>query len=220
LAALDARGADPRLAANLEREYVSAQELNADRPESHLDLALLFARRKDLKEAEAQLKEALSLDPSFVPAAVNLADLYRSLGREADGKATLRTALQHSASDPALLYALGLSMARQGQHAEALNLLAAAATGDPRNPRYAYVYAVALNDAGQGRAAIDTLERSIELHPYDRDSLTALVVYLDQTHDRGKAVPYARRLRQLEPDNQGLRQMLNEPLDSEKSPNK
>jgi predicted CXXCH cytochrome family protein len=223
LAPLDAGGADPRLAANLEhatREYIAAQELNADRPEAHLDLALLFAKRKDLKEAEAQLKEALSLDPTFVPAAVNLADLYRSLGREADGKATLRTALQHSPSDPALLYALALSMARQGQHAEALNLLAAAANGDPRNPRYAYVYAVALNDAGQGRAAIDTLERSIELHPYDRDSLVALVVYLDQTQDRGKAASYARRLLQLEPDNQGLRRMLDEPVDSEKSSNK
>ena len=178
---------------------------------------MLFTKRNDLARAEAQLKEALSLDPTFVPAAVNLADLYRSLGREADGEVTLRTALQHAPSHPALLYALGLSMARQGHHAQALNLLATAASGDPRNPRYAYVYAVALNDAGQRSAAIETLERSIKSHPYDRDSLTALVTYLDQTQDRGKVVLYARRLLQLEPDNQRLRQMLDEPVDSEKS---
>lgn len=220
LAPLDARAADPHLAADLEhatQEYVAAQELNADRPESHLDLALLFAKRKDVKEAEAQLKDALSLDPTFVPATVNLADLYRSLGREADGEATLRAALQHSPSDPALLYALGLSMARQGQHVKALNLLATAASGDPRTARYAYVYAVALNDAGQTRAAIDTLERSVKSHPYDRDSLAALVIYLDQTRQRRQAVLYARRLLQLEPDNQGLRRMLDEQVDSEKS---
>jgi tetratricopeptide (TPR) repeat protein len=220
LAPLDAGAADPRLATTLEhamQEYVAAQQLNADRAESHLDLALLFAKRKEVKEAQAQLKDSLSLDPTFVPAAVNLADLYRSLGREADGEATLRTALQHSPSEPALLYALGLSMARLGQRAEALNLLASAASSDPRNARYAYVYAVALNDAGQGSAAIDTLERSIKAHPYDRESLTALVVYLGQAHDRGKAVLYARRLLQLEPDNRGLRQMLDEPVDSEKS---
>lgn len=222
LAPVKAHAADPRLAANLEhatQEYV-AEELNADRPESHLDLALLFAKRKEVREAEAQLKEALSLDPTFVPAAVNLADLERSLGREADGEATLRAALQHSPSDPALLYALGLSMARQGQHAKALNLLATAASSDPRNARYAYVYAVALNDAGQRSAAIDTLEHSIKSHPYDRDSLTALVIYLHQTHDRGQAVLYARRLLELEPDNQGLRHMLEEPVDSEKNSSK
>ena len=223
LAPQDARAADSQLAANLEhatQEYVAAQELNADRPESHLDLALLFAKRKEVKEAETQLKNALSLDPTFVPAAVNLADLYRNLGREADGEATLRTALRRSPSDPALLYALGLSSARQGQHTEALNLLSRAASGDPRNARYAYVYAVALNDAGQRSAAIDTLERSIKSHPYDPDSLTALVIYLGQAQDRGQAVLYARRLLQLEPDNQGLRQMLDEPVDSEKSSNK
>src|SRR5262249_9507421 len=89
LAPLDSRAAAPRLDGRLERaveEYVAAQELNADRPESHLDLALLSARRKNVAAAEAQLKEALSLDPTFVPAAVNLAGLYRSLGREPDGE--------------------------------------------------------------------------------------------------------------------------------------
>jgi tetratricopeptide (TPR) repeat protein len=220
LAPLDDRAADPHFAADLEhatQEYVAAQELNADRPESQLDLALLFAKRKDVKEAEAHLKDALSLDPTFVPAAVNLADLYRSLGREADGEATLRAALQHSPCDPALLYARGLSMARQGQHVKALNLLATATNSDPRNARYAYVYAVALNDAGQTSAAIDTLERSIKSHPYDRDSLAALVIYLDQTRKRGRAVLYARRLLQLEPDDLALRRMVDEPVDSDKS---
>jgi tetratricopeptide (TPR) repeat protein len=223
LAALDAHATEPRLAAALEQatqEYVAAQELNADRPESHLNLALLFAKQKGALRAEAELKDTLSLDPTFVPAAVNLADLYRSLGQKAESETTLRATLQHSPSDPALLYALGLSMARQGQYAKALNLLATAASGDPRNARYAYVYAVALNDAGQRSAAIDTLERSIKSNPYDRDSLAALVIYLDQTHYRARALQYARRLLQLEPDNLGLRQMLDQPVESEKSPSK
>jgi hypothetical protein len=47
-----------------------------------------------------------------------------------------------------------------------------------------------------------------------------LVIYLEQTQDRGKAVLYARRLLQLEPDNQGLRQMLDEPVDSERNSSK
>jgi hypothetical protein len=47
--------------------------------------------------------------------------------------------------------------------------------------------------------------------------LAAVVIYLDRTHDHAEALPYARRLFELEPDNQELRQMLDEPVDSEKS---
>jgi Flp pilus assembly protein TadD len=73
-------------------EFIAAQELNADRPEALLSLAALFARQGKFDQAEAELKSALALDPSFAPAAVNLADLYRALNREAEGDALLREA--------------------------------------------------------------------------------------------------------------------------------
>src|SRR5208283_2434245 len=63
-------------------EYIAAQQLNADRPEAHLNLGLLYARENHLDKAEAELKTALSLDPAFAPAAVNLADLYRAQDRD------------------------------------------------------------------------------------------------------------------------------------------
>src|SRR5260370_13616815 len=46
-------------------EYVSAQQLNPDRPEAHLNLGLLYARENHFDKAEAELTIALSLDPSF-----------------------------------------------------------------------------------------------------------------------------------------------------------
>jgi Flp pilus assembly protein TadD len=189
-------------------DYVDAQQLNADRPESHLNLAVMFAKQKKLSDAEAQLKQALSLDPSFTPAAVNLADLYRTQHRDAEGETILRTTLLRSPSDPSLLYALGLLMVRQGQKAKALNLLAEAAKGDPDNPHYAFVYAVALNDTGEPAAAIATLETSLKTHPYDRDSLNALIAYLALAGNRKDALEYARRLYELEPGNAQLRDML------------
>lgn len=51
-------------------EYVAAQELNADRPEARLNLALLFLRQRKTDRAETELRTALSLDPTFGPAAV------------------------------------------------------------------------------------------------------------------------------------------------------
>lgn len=189
-------------------EYVAAQELNADRPEAHMNLGVLFARQGKSELAEAELKTALSLDPAFAPAAVNLADLYRELGRNADGEAVLRSALERLPNEPSLLHALGLLMVRRKQNEVALDLLADAARGDAANARYAYVYAVALNDFGRTAAAISVLEASIAAHPYDRDSLSALVTFLEQAGDSAQALSYAQRLNELDPDNPEARQML------------
>ena len=191
-------------------EYVSAQELNADRPEAHLNLGLLYARENRFDKAEAELKTALSLDSSFTPAAVNLADLYRARNRDQDGERVLKNALSRSPNDASLEHALGLLMAREKRRAEALKLLGAAARDEPGNARYSYVYAVALNDSGQTNDAIEALERSIDEHPYDRDSLAALVNWLQQLGDRAKALIYAQRLDELEPENPQVRQMLKE----------
>jgi tetratricopeptide (TPR) repeat protein len=97
---------------------------------------------------------------------------------------------------------------REKRNAQALDLLGAAARGDPDNARYAYVYAIALNDAGKTTAAIETLESSIKAHPYDRDSLAALVNFLEQSGDPAKALTYATRLEELEPGDPQVLQML------------
>ncbi len=191
-------------------EYIDAQQLNADRPEAHLNLGLLYARENHFDKAEAELKTALSLDPGFTPAAVNLADLYRGQNRDQESERVLQEAISRSPNDASLEHALGLLMVRQKRGAQGLDLLAAAGRIDPGNARYVYVYAVALNDAGQTRAAIETLERSIKVHPYDRDSLAALVNFLEQSGDSAKALIYAQRLDELEPGNLEVRRMLKE----------
>jgi tetratricopeptide (TPR) repeat protein len=191
-------------------EYISAQQLNADRPEAHLNLGLLYARENRFDKAEAELKTALSLDPGFAPGAVNLADLYRSQNRDLEGERLLMDAISRSPNDPSLEHALGLLMVRQKHNGKALDLLAAAARHDPGNTRYVYVYAIALNDAGHTKAAIEALESSIKAHPYDRDSLATLVTFLEQAGDPAKALIYAQRLDELEPNNPQVRRMLEE----------
>jgi hypothetical protein len=46
------------------------------------------------------------------------------------------------------------------------------------------------------------------LHLYDRDSLSALVIFLEQTGDSGNAISYAQKQNDLEPDSPEVRQML------------
>ncbi len=158
-------------------EFIAAQRLNADQPEAHLDLANLFARRRQYDRAEAELLLALVIEPAFVPAAANLADLYRALGRDADGERVLRQALQRSPEEPALCHALGLTLIRQQRLGESLPWLARAAAHSPDEPRYGYVYAVALHDAGLRGESLRELREVLRRRPDDGPSQEALASF-------------------------------------------
>ena len=197
LAGTPSDGLPAGVAATLDRaidEHIAAQELNADRPEAHLNLALLFTREKQFGTAESELNSALSLDPSFAPAAVNLADLDRELGRETEGAGVLADAIGRSPDDASLQHAMGLLLVRQGRKQEALVHLADAARLEPSNARFGYVYAIALSDAGRAREAIAVLEYDLRTHPYDRDSLAALANFYMNLGNPGKGLTYAERL--------------------------
>ena len=101
-----------------------------------------------------------------------------------------------------LRYALGLSLARQKRTAESLKELGEAARLAPNDARLAYVYAVALNDAGKRREALDLLRATVKRSPWDRDVLTGLVHFSLQAGDRDEALRYANRLRELDPESQ------------------
>jgi tetratricopeptide (TPR) repeat protein len=181
-------------------EYIAAQDLNADRPEAHLDLASLFAKQKHFARAARELRTALSLEPTFTPAAVNLADLDRQLGRDAEGERVLHAAIARSPNDASLQYSLGLLLIRRGHEPEAITHLAAAARLDPEDAGFAFVYAVALNDSGQTDEAIRVLKANVARHPYDRNSLAALANLYQRVGNRAKGAAYAKRLAELQSD--------------------
>jgi len=179
-------------------ELVAVQQLGADRPESHLNLAVLYTSQQRFGPAEAELRRALVLDPAFVPAAVNLADLYRVTGRDRDAEPVLRAALRRAPRDPALLHALGLVMVREKRTRESIAWLGAAARLGASNPRYGYVYAVALHDVGRTGEAEGVLEDVLRRRPYDRDALTTLVGFRREAGDTRGAQRYVERLRALD----------------------
>ncbi len=129
-------------------EYVAAERFNADRPEHRTNLGGFLAERGEAVAAEAEYRAALALDPRFVPAWANLADLQRLQGREVEVEATLREGLKEVPDAAALHHSLGLSLVRQQRKAEALRELSRATELEPGNARYKYVYDVAVQELG------------------------------------------------------------------------
>jgi len=161
-------------------EYEVALRRDADRPESHMTLASLAMARGEEKSAEQSLLDARARNPHFVPAYVNLADLYRAQARGEASEAVLREALERLPDQPDLLHAHGLALVRLGRGPEALDRFATAARSSPENPRYAYVYAVALHDAGRSTEALEVLRAAAARHPGHRE-IAAFLDALERT---------------------------------------
>jgi tetratricopeptide (TPR) repeat protein len=189
-------------------EYIAIQRTNADRPESHVNLGLLYSLRGTPDQAEREYRAALKLEPAFVGAYVNLADLYRNLDRDADGERLLRDALRALPREAALHHTLGLLLARQRRYAEAIPEFERAARLDPSQARYAFVHAVALDSIGKRREALGALQASHGRHPADRDTLLALTTISRDLGAREAALRYARKLLALVPGDPGLQQLV------------
>jgi predicted CXXCH cytochrome family protein len=178
-------------------DYIAVQRTNAERPESHVNLGLLYAERGDARAAEQAYRAALKLAPADVRATVNLADLYRALQRDAEGDALLRSALQAHPKEASLHHALAMSAVRGGRMPDALQHLAQAVKIAPGQALYTYLYAVALHDSGDRKKALSLLEENLKRHPGDRDTLAALVSYHREGGDAARAAKYEELLRKL-----------------------
>ena len=127
---------------------------------------------------------------------INLADLYRASGREADSEVLLRNALSTAFDKAPIQHTLGLSLVRQKKMSLALEMLQAAAHGESASPRYVYVYGIALNSEGNPRQAIKELEKGLEQFPGDRQILSALASIHHEQGNEALAKKYQEQLGQ------------------------
>jgi Flp pilus assembly protein TadD len=137
------------------------------------------------------------MEPSSIPAYVNLADVYRALGRDADGERLLRDGLTSAPKSGVLHFSLGLALTRLNRSDTALREFARAAGLEPGNARFAYVHAIALHSAGKVDAAIERLKSALTDHPGNGDILAALVKFYEARGESAQAQRYANQLRAI-----------------------
>ena len=166
---------------------LSIFRLHADMPETQLQLGDFYAQRGQLSAAEKAYREAIDLNPLFISAHLNLADLLRGQNRDEQARKILLSVLAFAPDHGATLYSLGLLETRSKSSDKALEYLGRAAELETAGWHYRYVYAIALHDLGEPRKAIAQLKELLETQAGNEEVLLALTNYNLQLGQREQA---------------------------------
>lgn len=175
-------------------EYRQSLLFNAERPESQLALAQLYIQLEQVDKAQAAFKEALRLQPQFIPAYINYASFLQQ-NDEAAAFELLQSGLKQ-AKEASLYHSLGLWYIRnkdqEANQEKAMTALKTATELEPENAHYQYVYAIAIaqNDP---KLAIQILENALQNHRGNLNILTALASYYQQLSDSENANKYSKK---------------------------
>lgn len=162
---------------NLLTEYEESLLFNADMPEYMSDLGAFYAARGDLDSAQAALLHARELSPAYLPALINLSDVYRAQARDDLGELVLNDALALYPDSADVSYALGILYVRTARIQQSISLFDSARSLAADNPQFVYIYAVALAEVGRVEEAIATLEEAQQDFPNNAQIREALQAY-------------------------------------------
>lgn len=174
-------GADAARLDRLLDEYRESLAYQADAPGGQLAIGNLEHRLGYPILAERAYKRALDIEPDFLPALLNLADLYRSLNSEDEARPLLERALRVAPDNANAQQAMGLYLVRKGDRDAALEHFAAAVEQPGAGPGNFYTYAVALDSAGRTDDAIAALAAASKRFPNTLELYYLQVSYMDKS---------------------------------------
>jgi Tfp pilus assembly protein PilF len=153
-------------AAEAERHFGRAIELDPTRAETHFSIGLLLRSRGRLDEAIASYRRAVELRPEYFPALLNLGSALIAAGEPAAAEEPLRRAVEIQPEDPRARNTLGVALVRAGDSRAALEQFAQASTLAPDwpQPLVARAWILATRpELGQSAEAVRLAERAAEL---------------------------------------------------------
>ncbi len=162
------------------KEYRASLARSIDMPSTQSTLGNLELNLGNPGAAEKAYQKALAIEPLYIPALLNLADLYRATNREEEAIPLLLKALEFAPDSGATNFSYGLSLVRQEKYQAALPYLRAATEQQDSQPRYAYVYAIALDSVSLTDKAVIFLEKANQKWPNQYDLLLTQILYLEK----------------------------------------
>jgi predicted CXXCH cytochrome family protein len=189
-------------------EYIERQASIADRPESHLNLGLIYQNMGQYEKAEASYKTGIRIVNDFMPVRFNLANLYNKTGRNNEAEQQFREIIEIEPENSEAHYSLGLLLAEMNKLDEAIESLGRAAELMPDRARVHYNYALSLRHIGRNEDALSEMIKAHEIDPSDPGIVQAITIFYIQEKQWEQALPFAEKLVALAPKAQGPEQML------------
>lgn len=173
-------------------EYLAVQQNLSHRPEGFLNQASMKFYTGQPNDALQLYLTGIRRFPRFMPFYVNLADLYRATGQEAEAKKMIDQAMQINPTYPQLHYVLGLWHVRKHNHQAALQSLKKAMDLDPKNPSLVYAYAVGVHSDGRQQMAVALLQNYLASNGNDNQIMSGLISFLQAMNKTQQAEKYKR----------------------------
>ena len=190
--------------ASARQEFLTANNQTTWRGEGHFNLGLFQGTQNNRPLAEQHYRKAIEVDPYFPASYVNLADLYRAFGEDAQNSEMIDVGLSVLPEDADLNYSKALNLIRSHQAKQALVYLDKANSLAPNNAYYAYVYAVALNDLGQPGRATEILKSAVQISENDGNLNMVLFNKYAESGQIREALIYGDKLLKLFPQNEQI----------------
>lgn len=188
--------------------YREALKYGADMPANLASLANLAHYSGDLNQVEYYYKKALLIEPAYIPAIINLADLYRAQGKENAARDLLLESVRLAPDSAMAQHALGLYYIRIKQYQKALFHLRLATELADSQPRHWYVYAIALNSQNQEATAISALKSAVDQWPSQVDLLFLLIDFMEKQGQLMEVGSYVSRLSKIAPSSPRVKQLI------------
>ena len=137
----------------------------AQAPAARAELGAALFEAGLLKEAEAELSAAVTLNPSDTDSVLRLARVYLAGKNITAAGRTLEASVARG-NDPAPVYALLADVYEQSGHIEnAIPAMRLAIQRDPQSEKYRFEYAVLLTNSNAPGAAVIRLEEALQSFP-------------------------------------------------------
>jgi len=169
LTAISLRLKDNAAASTYYQSYATApgaqSETPAHAPTARAELGAALFEAGLLKEAEAELTAAVSLNPADTDSVVRLARVYLARKEIPAAGRTLEASVARG-NDPAPVYALLADVYEQSGHVEnAIPAMRLAIQRDPQSEKYRFAYSVLLTNSNAPGAAVIRLKESLQTFP-------------------------------------------------------
>ena len=213
LAAVPEARFEPEVRAQWKRaieECEAVERVHLERAETHLNLGNLYRDLGRRRDAEREFRRSMVLDPTFVPAVLNLADLWRADARDDRADSLLTAFLSRAPESADAHFARGLTRVRLKRSGEALADLERAAALRPADARIQTILALALHGAGRSEEALGVLRQAAERRPGNPGLLYVLATLHRDLGRRREAEGYAQSLLRLDPENPVARALVRE----------